>query len=486
MAGVIFRPFRHLWLPVLIFLILGVYSWIFAQGMKENLPVMVDYYDQLATSFLHGQLALETKPEAALLAVPDPYDFKSRSQIQYPWDVSLYNGRFYLYWEPVPALALIPIKLFFHGGIGDYDIVLAAISGLLILNLSFLTRLWKNSFNTLPGWTLCLGILLAGFALPLPWMLARPAIYEASIAGGQFFLIAGIYGIYSAFSGKETSIWKLAIGGSCFSLAIGSRVTLVFPVIFLVLLTGFWLFWRGREQPASRKRLFGLVALGLPLLLGGIALGWYNWARFGSVSEFGYRYQLTGRNLDKLSSLTFLPTYLPTNFYNYVINPPDRLPEYPFFKARDGTDSMFFAINEPSIYRAEPVTGLLYGFPFAAFSVVTAFVLLRGIPLTRSSGSHPGRQPARDALLWLQIGLFGATLASFAVLLFFFYSSMRYMADTMPYLAILAILGFWLAYHNLSNSRGKMLFILLSSSLAFFSIAASLLLAVSTITKHAP
>jgi hypothetical protein len=67
-------------------------------------------------------------------------------------------------------------------------------SALLIL------RLRQRLFPML-GWKYVIpAIAIAGFANPLPWLLNRPAIYEAAIAAGQFFLMAGLYFCFSAFA----------------------------------------------------------------------------------------------------------------------------------------------------------------------------------------------------------------------------------------------------------------------------------------------
>jgi hypothetical protein len=46
----------------------------------------------------------------------------------------------------------------------------------------------------------------------------------------------------------------------------------------------------GRAGPIRPAALRALVWFGLPVAVTMLLLGWYNWARFGSVTEFGYRY----------------------------------------------------------------------------------------------------------------------------------------------------------------------------------------------------
>lgn len=52
-----------------------------------------------------------------------------------------------------------------------------------------------------------------------------------------------------------------------------------------------------------------LIAAVLPLLAGGAALAWYNWARFGSIFEFGIRYQLANVDYTQFKGSFGLPIY---------------------------------------------------------------------------------------------------------------------------------------------------------------------------------
>jgi hypothetical protein len=69
------------------------------------------YYDRQADAFLAGSLSLLEKPPAELLALANPYDYHNREGLGYLWDASLYRGKYYLYWGPVPALVAAGVKL---------------------------------------------------------------------------------------------------------------------------------------------------------------------------------------------------------------------------------------------------------------------------------------------------------------------------------------------------------------------------------------
>jgi hypothetical protein len=70
-----------------------------------------EYYPLLTDAFLAGQTSLLIEPPAELLALPNPYDPIANAQLRLH-DVSLYQGKYYLYFGPVPALTLfLPFRV---------------------------------------------------------------------------------------------------------------------------------------------------------------------------------------------------------------------------------------------------------------------------------------------------------------------------------------------------------------------------------------
>ena len=72
------------------------------------------YYASLAEGFLRGQLSMAHEPPPALAQLPDPYIHAARKAagIRPLWDASYFEGKYYLYYSPVPALLFhIPLRL---------------------------------------------------------------------------------------------------------------------------------------------------------------------------------------------------------------------------------------------------------------------------------------------------------------------------------------------------------------------------------------
>src|SRR5690349_12670670 len=112
-------------------LVIFLYVWQVSFGYWEKWPKTTNYFDLQANAFYHKQVALLEKPDPILLALSDPYDMelRSKSGAQSIFDLSLYQGKYYLYWGPMPALLILPIKLFYTKEIGDYLITFWLLTG---------------------------------------------------------------------------------------------------------------------------------------------------------------------------------------------------------------------------------------------------------------------------------------------------------------------------------------------------------------------
>jgi hypothetical protein len=119
---------QRVWFTVLpaILLVLTAYVWLVSIGTWTKWPQTYSHYDMLAAAFRLGQLYLEKQPSPALLALPNPYDPAMLKDVPYLMDASLYRGRYYLYFGPVPALILLVAKFLIPGVVWDLYLVFAS------------------------------------------------------------------------------------------------------------------------------------------------------------------------------------------------------------------------------------------------------------------------------------------------------------------------------------------------------------------------
>jgi hypothetical protein len=325
---------------------------------------------------------------------------------------------------------------------------------------------------------LYLSILLMGLAGPL--MLLRhnyesARIYEASISGAQFFFLGGLLASLTALHGSQISNWKLAIAGTLWALAVGTRQIVAVPVGFVVLILAVWILkvngWSFQKSPQ-------LIPLGLPLAFGIFCLGWFNWARFGSVTETGLYYQFAGWDIRTHYNELFSPVYIFQNLYNYLFNPIVFTSKFPFvFMSRGSETPLFSFYSVPGIYNAQPIAGLFYTSPCAIFSVVP----LLGLFFKKRSAQISIAADDQARLALITIGLGGSVFLAFSLISMFFWAAMRYWADAFPALMMLSVIGSWQGYRFLADrSLVRRFYITFGVLLAGASILLSMLLAIST------
>lgn len=452
--------FGHVWA-----FIFTIYAFFITFGTFTTWKASTQYYTLLADAFGKGQLHVDVEPGQALLEAEDPYSIN----IQRPfnddvWDLSLYNGKLYLYWGPVPALLITPVQLIANTKITDMYLVYFFLCGLLIFNSLILLKLRQLFFSNIPIRSVVISIFLIGLILPIVWSLNVPDVYEAAIGAGQFFLIGGVYFSICAFEGNSRKRF-LFLTGLFWACSVGSRAINVIPIIFMVALTAFWI-WKNQPKPLDWNKLMRLAAsLLTPLALGAILIGWYNWARFDSPLEFGLRYQITINNLNKDMPLTFQPDYFPLNFYAYLFQPFEFIPKFPFIKSADIYTLMeSFSITPPKLFAAGPVTGILFSMPFLFLAFIPFF--------SKDKADHNAEDKLelRNFMLYL---LGGSFLISFATILVYFYEQTRFLLDLISQVMLLAIIGYWMM---VGNTKSPKTLLRAANALIVITIIASILL----------
>src|SRR5271170_5690218 len=106
------RPDKMIWLgAVALFAVLQLFlAWEAADGhLFDKRPTR--YYHFATDAMLSGQLSLKIIPPPQLLALPNPYD-PALNQPYRLHDISLYRGKFYIYWGLSPCvLFFAPFRL---------------------------------------------------------------------------------------------------------------------------------------------------------------------------------------------------------------------------------------------------------------------------------------------------------------------------------------------------------------------------------------
>jgi hypothetical protein len=450
LPGTTYSKRTDLWLLLVICLALLSYVCIITIGTMSQWPTGRDYYWMLAQAFQKGQTSLLVEPPSGLLQLANPYDLSQRKGLDYLWDTTLYNGKYYLYWGPVPAVLAILINLFSRQPVSDAGLVFLFVTGTMLFSILLLRKLYRD--DRLPGWAFWGGVIASAVNIPLIWLLTHPAYYEASIAGGQFFMMAGFFLLYIAFRSSKITTSYVFFSALAFGLAGATRISLLPSVIFLAFMILLRVYlaqkrnWRA-STPAFAAALIPLAIIALSLMT-------YNYDRFGSVFEFGHRYQLTGLAYSADYGQQTSIRYVLPSTYSYFLRPPSLSSQFPFITVPAIKEKMWpFFIHPPgNYYYAEPLAGLLLVVPLIGF---TAILLLRLFWLLLNGDVSLRRisYTGNEVTIWFGASLLGYAIIQTAILLVFVSTSMRYLVDITPAAIILATLFVGLYTRSFENER---------------------------------
>jgi hypothetical protein len=457
--------------------VLIIYAIFISIGPWRERGYTSNYYSQQASAFLHGQIALETEPDPALLALPNPYDHKARKTVPVLGDASLYEGKYYLYFGPLPSLILAPISFTALVKPGDEIFVYIFLIGLFFIQSLFLMAIVRRYFAEMPAWILATGILLLGLSGPFTRMLAHPFIHEAAISGGQFFSTAGLYLAFLALHEKPINNRKLFGAGILWACAVSTRITQLIPIAVMVLITWLFILNDNRKAKAGWKFITPTLSLTTPLLICGLLLAWYNWARFDSFFEFGLYYQLAAFNLQANYSILFSRVYIIQNIYNYFFNPFKINGTFPYVFPLSGTETPIALSPElPNLYAVEgKFPGLFNSTPFLMFVIIPLCIFV--VNSFRHIRNKTLKTDFYDPFDWTVLSLTGAFVAGSIPTLMIFYVGFRYETEFITGLLMLAILGFYQVYSMITKTVVKKVFVATGVIFVVFSIIANVTLA---------
>jgi hypothetical protein len=466
---------RAAWALFLV-LVIADYWFFFSAGQFSTLPDSTHFYDSQAEGFRAGHLYTIEQPHPQLLRLPNPYDYGNNRF--WTWDYSLYGERLYLYWGLTPAAALALLKSVLRMGstVGDSALVFAFLCVRLLAGSLLIRALARHFAPTPPRWAMWLALLVFALAHPTPFVLARPAIYEAALTGGACFIVCAYYFAFRwlccAAAAPQHGLAReaarsrwLAAVSLCLGLAGTTRPSLLpASALFTLLLFALTLAdsWpRIRLRLSRRSLVEGTAEAGpwwpllraaaaafLPFTALTLAHLLVNQLRFGSWREFGVTYQL-GIPFD------IGPRYLLANVWNYLFHPWHTSCRFPFLMPR-WHETVPLQYHLPSwiaipdgYYGYEPLTGLLNALPFTWLLLTYPLGLLW----------RRWRGPAEELSLyqrayrrWFRTVLAG-TLASSVPILLLFAFSMRYEVEFASGLILLSCLAGW---HWLSLPRSKL------------------------------
>ena len=329
-------------------------------------------YAELAKAMAHGQLYLDEEPPQWLQDMDNPYDKGARDELQketgeaYLFDVAYYQGHYYVYFGVVPVvLFYLPFYLLtganFPSAVGVLFALLAFVAGCTVL----LDRFARCHFKRVSlGLYLLLQIPLV-MCCGIMYLAKFPTFYSLPIACGLAFSVWGIYFWMKGRAAKTRFGWFLA-GSLCMALVAGCR-----PQLLVLSCLAFPLFWRPyvkERRIATKRGAAEFACLVAPYLVVAAGIMAYNYARFGSFTDFGANYNLTvndmtkrGWNIGRLAPAVFA----------YFLQPPNVTGVFPFLQPVDFSTT----------YMGQTIKEVTFGGVFACLPVL--WILAFTVPVIK-------------------------------------------------------------------------------------------------------
>lgn len=252
-----------------------------------------NYFHYLAHAFNHGSLHLLVRPTAV-------------------HDLTIVDGKLFLYWGPVPAVVLAPFVALF--GISWPDTWVTLILGAVFstLSLALLRRTTAlHGLTGLPAYILVAVLTLGSPVLPLA---LGGGVWATSQLFAATFLVAGLCIAFGRLTYRATFAAATLIGLACLC-----RPSMAAAGIFLL----YRIVQDAREHARSGAVRRLALACSIMLACVGLQLS-YNYGRFGDVFETGFASQNIAGIFRSEAALhgQLSVQHLPRNlFYHYLAYP---------------------------------------------------------------------------------------------------------------------------------------------------------------------
>ena len=295
--------------------------------------------EELVEAFKKGHVYLDRDVEEFLSEIDNPYDENQRNETgeSYAWDHVLYKGHYYSYYGIAPVILLfMPYNLitgyYCPDELGILIFAFIAFAGITMLYMSLV----RKRFSELPAGIVIGCLFILQLSSGIWYSIGRPDFYEFAIAAGLANISWGIYFLFESglLFGEKISLKKTALASLFLAIAVLCRPTLAVYCVSAAVLMALSIPAVSGKKTKSDK-LFNaqsvkyiLCAYG-PMLLLGLGQMAYNYARFESPFDFGIQYSLT---INDFTRSEFHTKFSAIAIYNYLLNPPVFLTEYPFVK----------------------------------------------------------------------------------------------------------------------------------------------------------
>lgn len=421
---------------------------VFPSTENRTYYLCVNYYNLIVDAIKNKKLHIATSKNYPKLEMDNIYRnytdlFFEDDKYQPLLDASYYKGKVYLYFGITPVLLFyLPFNLITGFYLTDkiLGFVLACLSLLAIL---FLFQKFTKKFDSKPpNIVSILSIFLIGLCSYLPFLLARNRIYEIAIITANLLLVISFLFLYYYLETKniKKQYVLILLISLCLALSVGARPFYVLHIpLFFVLIV----LLKYKQTKNIKEVIKTSVIFLIPCLLYGTVVALYNYLRFDSIFEFGFKYTLNFENhYEQSSSLKDVWIAMKYDLF--------QLPHL-------NKNTIFSTVQTKGhLFGNECVAGFIWSFP-----LIFLFVLF---PKYLVNSFNKNRNIFYITILMLFVVCINIFIPGFIGM------TTRYFFEYMPFIVILSISLFYYLYDKLQTKRLKNLVIIFFTTVFIFTL----------------
>lgn len=352
----------------------------------------IDYFNLLSESLLEGHLDIVNPPMT--------------------YDLIYFQNRWYAPWGVLVSLFLIPLQVIKGRFVPPVYLSLMFASLNVVVFYWLLVRIKAEFFKTMRQWDIAVVSLFYAFGTMNFYVGTLGSAWHVDQMVSSFFGVLSLYCIFKRQRRVADYLWSILFLVPTF---LGHATLVLLSVIPATLYV--WDLVRQRHKEKRLQMIFrGLLIFGLPMGIGSGLFFFYNYLRFHTIFEYGYRYIHEAPVLENLR-LTYGVMSLfhfPRNVWYFAL-------ELPKFRWAEGLhmdinlfgNSIFF-LSPPLLFMflASPITrrrGRILVNPYVLSLILGAVITLLPSLMLYSTG-------------WMQFGY-------------------RYALDIVPVMVLLTVFG---------------------------------------------
>ena len=292
------------------------------------------------------------------------------------FDLSNFNGKWYMYWGLSPSLFILPFYLIW--GIKSSDILYTLLAGIVNVVLFFKIIEIVDRYFHLNKATFIKCFIVINFVLISPhfYLSLAGRIWHTNQIIAITYMLLFLFFYFKYLENLE-KLKFLIISLIFFSLSWSARSTLITHTILLIYPLAIIFRAKGKKLFIKSTATILLISLSSVMIF-----FTYNYLRFNNLLETGLTYQQSAARFRESTSLSnfFSINNVPHNFYYYFLNPLTFGSKSPFIKFDPEGNSVFLVypiliVLLMSLFKKRAIDIRLKYFLLICFALLTTNLL---------------------------------------------------------------------------------------------------------------